>query len=127
MYARFPEVLHVKPCPDGHPDHRLLQVDDTVTAELALPRGSLLHLDRHRAPRNGDVVLAEVVVQQRRTQTVRRFTQAENVVSLARIIGPDSAGRLGRQPSVQSSLIRPRYEVGILGVVDGHVVPLDQP
>jgi len=120
MRASFPEVLHVKPCPDGHPDHRLVQVDGAVTAELALPRGALLHLDRRRAPRNGDVVLAEVVVQQRRTQTVRRFTQAENVVSLARIASPDG------RPAARTSLIRPRYEVGILGVVDGHIVPLDQ-
>jgi hypothetical protein len=108
------DISAVKPCPDGNAEHGLVEVDEATTGQLNLPRGSLLHLNRRRVPRDGDVVLAELDVQDRRTRTVRRFTLAENVVSLARI-----DGRPG-------SLVRPRCEVGILGVVDGHVVPLDR-
>ena len=108
------EKFTIKPCPDGNPDHALVQVDDATTDRLDLPRGTLLHFDRRRRPGNGDVVLAELLARGRLTRTVRRFTLAEGVVSLARIDGrPGSA-------------IRPRHEVGIVGVVDGQVVPLDR-
>ena len=109
-----PEIISIKPCPDGEPDHALIEVDDVTTGKLDLPRGTLLHFDRRRQPRDGDVVLAEIVARGRLTRTVRRFTLAEGVVSLARIDG---------QPG---SVVRPRYEVGILGVVDGQIVPLDR-
>jgi hypothetical protein len=104
----------LKPCPDGDPDRGLVQVDDPTTTQLNLPRGSLLHVDRRRRPRTGDIVLAELVLQDRRARTVRRFTLAEGVVSLARIDG---------QPG---SVVRPACEVGILGVIDGYIVPLDR-
>ena len=107
------ETIVLKPCPDGDPDHALVQVDDRTTDQLDLPRGTLLHFDRRRRPRNGDVVVAEMLVRGRLTSTVRRFTLAEGVVSLERIDGRGT------------SLIRQRYEVGIRGVVDGQVVPLD--
>jgi hypothetical protein len=106
----------LKPCPDGHAEHRLIHVDDCTTSELKLPRGSLLHLDMDRRPRDGDLVLAELVIRERLIRTVRRFTAvggSSGVVSLAGLARPSA------------SIIRPRYEVGILGVVDGHIVPLD--
>jgi hypothetical protein len=106
------EILTIKPCPDGDPDHALVQVDDATADQLDLPRGALLHFDRRKRPGNGDVVLAELVARGRLTRTVRRFTLAEGVVSLARI-----DGRPG-------STIRPRHEVGIVGVVDGRIVPM---
>src|SRR5687768_16496421 len=108
------ETSTLKPCPDGHPDHALVQVDDATTEQLDLPRGTLLHVDRRRRPSNGDVLLAELVARGRLTRTVRRITLAEDVVSLSRIDG---------RPV---SVIRPRHEVGIIGVVDGKVVPLDR-
>ena len=108
------ETITVKPCPDGDPDHALVQVDDATTEQLDLPQGTLLHFDRRRRPGNGDIVLAELVARGRLTRTLRRFTLADGVVSLARI-----DGRPG-------SVIRPRYEVGIVGVVDGQIVPLDR-
>ena len=108
------ETIGFKPCPDGDPDHALVQVDDRTTDHLDLPRGTLLHFHRRRRPRNGDVVVAELLVRGRPTSTVRRFTLAEGVVSLARVDGRGA------------SLIRPRYEVGIVGVVDGQIVPLDR-
>jgi hypothetical protein len=107
------DTLTFKPCPDGRPDHGLVQPDDATTATLGLPQGSLLHLDRRRRPANDDIVLAEHLLGDHLTRTLRRFRLADGVVSLARIDGRTA------------SLIRPRYEVGILGVVDGHVVPLD--
>ena len=107
------EVITIKPCPDGDPGHALVQVDDATADQLELPRGTLLHFDGRKRPGNGDVVLAELVARGRLTRTVRRFTLAGGVVSLARIDGrPGSA-------------IRPRHEVGIVGVVDGQVVPMD--
>jgi len=112
---RAEQTVPLKPCPDGHPDHRLIRADDETTGHLGLPLGSLLHIDMQRQPRNGDVVLAELLMSGRLTRTVRRYTSIEGVVSLAR-----PAGRAG-------SIVRLRYEVGILGVVDGHIVPLDGP
>lgn len=106
-------TMTLKPCPDGRSDHGLVRPDDASTASLGLPRGSLLHLDRRRRPSTDDIVLAEQVLGERLTRTLRRFRQADGVVSLARI-----DGRPG-------SVLRPRHEVGILGVVDGHIVPLD--
>ena len=105
--------LTLKPCPDGRPDHGLVHPDDATTATLGLPRGSLLHLDRRRRPAADDIVLAEQLLGDRLTRTLRRFRLADGVVSLARI-----DGRPG-------SVVRPRHEVGILGVVDGHILPLD--
>jgi len=107
-------TLPLKPCPDGHSDHGLVQIDQDTAAFLSLPRGSLLHLDRRRRPRDHDVVLAEHLLGDRLTRSLRRLTLADGVVSLARI-----DGRPG-------SLILPRREVGILGVVDGHLLPLDR-
>lgn len=110
------EAVLLRPCPDGHAEHRLIHVDQDTTSQLDLPRGSLLHLDMQRRPRDGDVVLAELLIRERLARTVRRFTAvggSSGVVSLAGL----------RQPA--ASIIRPRYEVGILGVVDGHVAPLD--
>ena len=109
------QSIVLKPCADGHAEHRLIQVDDETTGQLELPRGSLLHLDMQRRPRNGDLVLAELVIRQRLTRTVRRYTSVEGIVSLAGL-----ADRSG-------SIVRLRYEVGILGVVDGHVAPLNSP
>jgi hypothetical protein len=106
-------TLTLKPCPDGCADHGLIQADDATTATLALPRGALLHVDRHRRPAADDIVLAEHLLGDRMTRSLRRFRLADGVISLARI-----DGRAG-------TLVRPRYEVGILGVVDGHIVPLD--
>src|SRR5262245_56447747 len=83
-YARDREILTIKPCPDGDPGHALLQVDDATADQLDLPHGTLLHFDRRKRPGNGDVVLAELVARGRLTRTVRRFTLAEGVVSLAR-------------------------------------------
>jgi hypothetical protein len=110
------ETVLLKPCPDGHAEHRLIHVDHATIVQMELPPGSLLHLDMQRRPRDGDLVLAEVVISERLTRSVRRFTAvggSSGVVSLARL-GPRA-----------TSIIRPRYEVGILGVVDGHIVPLD--
>ena len=115
-HAYAPETVLLKPCPDGHAEHRLIHVDDSTTRQLELPCGSLLHLDMQRRPKDGDLVLAELVIHERLTRAVRRFTAvggSSGVVSLA---------GLARR---SASIIRPRYEVGILGVVDGHVVPLD--
>jgi hypothetical protein len=78
-----------------------------------MPLGALLHVDRRRAPANGDMVVAELVVRGRLVRTVRRYTRTEGIVSLAQVGGRER------------SLIRPRYEISILGVVDGHVAPLD--
>lgn len=108
-------MMRLKPCPDGHPNHRLIQVGDETTSHLDQPRGSLLHIDMQRRPRNGDIVLAELVIRQRLTRTVRRYTSVEGIVSLGRLA--ENAG----------AIVRRRYEVGILGVVDGHIVPLDGP
>jgi hypothetical protein len=106
-------ILTLKPCPDGHADHGLVQADAAITTTLDLPRGALLHFDRRRRPATDDIVLAEHLLGDRMTRSLRRFRLADGVVSLARI-----DGRPG-------SVVRPRYEVGILGVVDGYVVPLD--
>ena len=95
-------------------DHGLVQVDDATTTHLDLPRGSLLHVTRRRRPVVDDIVLVEHLAGNRLTRSVRRFTLVAGVVSLARI-----DGRPG-------SVVRPRYEVGILGVVDGHIVPRDR-
>ena len=111
----YQDAVHLKACPDGHPDHRLVAVDDETISQLSLPRGALLHIDMQRRPRDGDVVLAELVIRERMTRTVRRYARIEGLVSLA-----PPAGRDG-------SIIRPRYEVGVLGVVDGHIVPIDGP
>lgn len=108
------DSIPIKPCPNGNADHALAQIDEATTRQLSLPRGTLLHFDRRRRPDNGDVVVAELVSRNRLTRTVRRFTLIEGVVSLARI-----DGRPG-------SVIRPRHEVGVLGVVDGQIVPLDR-
>jgi hypothetical protein len=108
-----PDTLILKPCPDGRPDHGLVHPDDETTATLGLPQGSLLHLNRRRRPTNDDIVLAEHLRGDRMSRTLRRFRLADGVVSLAHV-----DGRAG-------SVVRPRYEVGILGVVDGHIVPLD--
>ena len=115
-HAHAPETVLLKPCPDGHAEHRLIHVDHDTTSQLDLPRRSLLHLDMQRRPRDGDLVLAELLIGERLTRAVRRFTAvggSSGVVSLA---------GLARH---SSSIIRPRYEVGILGVVDGHIAPLD--
>jgi hypothetical protein len=106
-------ILTLKPCPDGRADHGLVQADDLTTTTLDLPRGALLHFDRRRRPAADDIVLAEHLLGDRMTRSLRRFRHADGVVSLARI-----DGRAG-------TVVRPRYEVGILGVIDGHIVPLD--
>jgi hypothetical protein len=86
-----------------------VEVDAVTAVQLGLPRGSLLHVDRRRAPARGDLVLAELVVGQRLTRTLRRLTQVEGVVTLAPIGGGSG------------SLIRSRYEIDVVGVVDGFV------
>jgi hypothetical protein len=110
------ETIRLKPCPDGHPDHRLIEVDAETTEQLDLPLGSLLHLNMQRRPANDDIVLAAVVLRERLARTLRRFTVvggSHGVVSLAPLGA--AAGRTG-------SIVRPRYEVGVVGVVDGHIV-----
>jgi hypothetical protein len=106
------ETITMKPCPDGNHEHGLIHADAATAGHLGLPVGSLLHVDRRRRPATGDVVLVEMDLHDRLARTLRRFTDVGDVVSLERIDG---------QPGC---VIRPRFEVGVLGVVDGHVAPL---
>lgn len=121
------ETITLKPCQDGHAEHHLIAVDAAVTAALGLPDGSLLHLDTRRSPTSGDVVLAEVLVRERLVRTVRRYSSVGppgggGTVSLA----PLADTRAGPPAAQAVNLIRPRYEIGVIGVVDGHVAPLDK-
>lgn len=71
-----------RPCPSGHPDHQLLRLRNSVLGPLGLPRGSLLHVDRSRAPRNGDLVWVELVLAQDRARLVRRYEEGGGIVTL---------------------------------------------
>jgi len=106
------ERLPIKPCPDGIANHGAVSIDDPTADGLELPRGTLLHIDRRKRPGNGDLVVAEMDLGGRLTRTIRRFTLADGIVSLARVDGQ------------ANSVVRPRHEVGVLGVVDGHLKPL---
>lgn len=113
-----PDRVVLKPCQDGHPDHRLVEADADTLRGLRLPVGTLLHLDMRRPPRNGELVVAELVIGQQLARTVRHFTGTG---------GSGGIVTLARPGPMASSLIRPRFEVGILGVVDGHLLPLARP
>jgi hypothetical protein len=71
-----------RPCPSGHPDHQLVRLGDGALAPLGLPRGSLVHVDRSRAPRNGDLVWVELVLAQDRARLVRRYEEGGGIVTL---------------------------------------------
>ena len=95
-----------RPCPNGHPDHHLLRLKDSALAPLGLARGSLLHVDRSREPRTGDLVWAELVLAQDRVRMVRRYEERDGVVTL---IAPGSD---------ELPITYPQYEVLVLGVAE---------
>lgn len=95
-------VFH--PCPSGHADHQLLQLQDDVLAPLGLGRGSMLHADRGRAPRNGDLVWVELTRNGSIQRLVRRYDESEDVVTLS-VPG-------------QSAIMRDRLELMVLGAVE---------
>ena len=93
-------------CPHDHPDHELVRLQDDALAPLKLPRGSVLHVDRSRTPRNGDLVWVELVRQESKERLVRRYSRHEGLVTLTVPAGD------------QPAIMRRSYEVAVLGVVD---------
>jgi SOS-response transcriptional repressor LexA len=95
-----------RPCPRGHPDHQLLRLRNSVLAPLGLPRGSLVHVDRSRAPRNGDLVWAELVLAQDSARLVRRYEEGGGIVTLT---APGSG---------ELAITVPQGELLVLGVAE---------
>jgi hypothetical protein len=94
-----------RPCPGDRPDHILLCLSDGNSADLGLGAGTVLHIDRERAPRNGDLVWVEVVRYGSLERLVRLYAESHSWVTL-------SVPR-ERRPSI----MRRPGEVMILGVV----------
>ena len=97
-------ALIAHPCPNGHPDHHVVQANDDALAELGLPRGAFLHIDPTRKPRNGEIVLVELLRGRSMERLVRRYDESRGIVTLS------MPGR--------PSIMRHRTELMVLGVVD---------
>ena len=102
------DSLAPRPCPNNRDDHTILEPDDTTRASLELAQGSLLHVDRTRRPRNGDLVWAEVVLGGSRRRLVRRYHESDGFVTLSVLAG------------AESPIMRPSYAVMVLGVAEPH-------
>ena len=59
-----------------------MRIEDGAQGPLGLPRGSLVHVDRSRAPRNGDLVWVELVLAQDSARLVRRYEEGGGIVTL---------------------------------------------
>ncbi len=64
------------------------------------------HVNAHREPRNGDLVVVEVIRYGSRERLLRRYDQADGTITLT---DPD-----GREPAI----MRWRGEVHVVGVVE---------
>ena len=78
--------------------------DDTL-ASIGLPAGRRVQVDRTRRPKDGDLVLAELVRGGSRQRLVRRYQELDGMVTL------DAAGGA-------AEIMRWSSELHILGVVD---------
>lgn len=78
-----PGSLVSRPCPNGDPDHRILEVADDSLVALGLARGATLHADRGRRPENGDLVWVELVRRGSIERLVRRYDLSDGFVTLS--------------------------------------------
>ena len=92
--------------PDRHAEHELFEVKDHGLATLGLRPGDLVCVDGDHRPRNGDLVLVELLRGASMQRLVRRYFRDGAWVAL----GAVSDGRPAN--------IRRHFEARILGVVD---------
>lgn len=95
-----------RPCPNGDPNHQLVRLEDDALASVGAPAGSVIHVDRTRKPRNGDLVWAELVRRGSIERLIRQYDESDGTVTLT---VPARGGR---------SIMRRSGEVLILGVAD---------
>jgi hypothetical protein len=104
--GRATASLVTQPCPTGDPNHQLVRLEDDALASVGAPAGSVIHVDRARKPRNGDLVWAELVRLGSIERLVRHYDESDGTVTLT---VPDRRGR---------SIMRRSGEVLILGVAE---------
>jgi hypothetical protein len=103
-----------RPCPNGVPDHILLDLSDDEARLAGLPPGQPVHVDRTRQPATGDLIWAELVRHGTTQRMVRRYGRDAGWVTLSAPGGGSAA------------IMRRQAELLILGVIDdaaGCVVP----
>lgn len=104
--GRTTASLVTQPGPTGDPNHQLVRLEDDALSSVGAPAGSVIHVDRVRKPRNGDLVWAELVRRGSIERLVRRYDESDGTVTLT---APARGSR---------SIMRRSGEVLILGVAE---------
>ena len=92
-----------RPCPSGNTNHQPVQIHDDAPAGFGLDHGSVLHVDRGRKPRNGDLIWVELTRNGTIECLVRCCRGSDGLVTLS-------------VPGLRS-IMRDRFELTVLGVV----------
>jgi hypothetical protein len=109
--ARAGGAVTARACPNGHPDHQILEPDEETLTALGLPPGSLLHVDDSREPRDGELVWVELVRLGSTERLVRRYSRSDRFVTLTVLAG--------NRPAIMRRL----GELLVLGVVEAMPPP----